>query len=195
MLFRESTIRGVFLIDPEPRADERGFFARTWCQREFDDHGLGMRVAQCSASFNASAGTLRGLHYQAAPHEEEKLVRCTQGAVYDVAVDLREGSPTQYEWFAAELTATNHRMLYIPSGCAHGFLTLADNSEVFYQISQEFCLDSSRGVRWDDPALGIHWPTPPRVISDRDRTLPLVHDAAVAAIPGGNRTRNLEATR
>jgi dTDP-4-dehydrorhamnose 3,5-epimerase len=195
MLFRESSIRGVFLIDPEPRADERGFFARTWCQREFDEHGLNVRVAQCGVSFNAQAGTLRGLHYQAAPHEEEKLVRCTQGAIYDVAVDLREGSPTQYAWFAAELTAVNHRMLYIPAGCAHGFLTLVDNSEVYYQISQELCLDSSRGARWDDPAFGIQWPMSVRVISERDRTLPLMGKATAIAFPGGNGSRNLEVTR
>jgi dTDP-4-dehydrorhamnose 3,5-epimerase len=195
MLFTESPIRGVFLIDPEPRADERGFFARTWCQREFDQHGLNVHVAQCGVSFNAQAGTLRGLHYQAAPHEEEKLVRCTQGAIYDVAVDLREGSPTQHEWFAAELNAVNHRMLYIPAGCAHGFLTLVDNSEVFYQISQELCLDSSRGARWDDPAFGINWPSPVRIISERDRTLPLVSKAALLAIPRNNGSRSLEVTR
>jgi len=194
-LFTESPIQGVFVIDPEPRADERGFFARTWCQREFDEHGLNVRVAQCGVSFNDRAGTLRGLHYQAAPHEEEKLVRCTQGAIYDVAVDLRDGSPTQYEWFAAELSATNHRMLYVPAGCAHGFLTLADNSEVFYQISQELCLDSSRGARWDDPAFAITWPSPVRVISDRDRTLPLVGEAIAQANSCGKGSRNLEATR
>jgi dTDP-4-dehydrorhamnose 3,5-epimerase len=194
MLFKESDIRGVFVIDPEPRADERGFFARTWCQREFEDHGLPLRIVQCGVSFNASAGTLRGLHYQSAPHAEEKLVRCTQGAIYDVAVDLREGSPTQYEWFAVELTAANHRMLYIPSGCAHGFLTLADNSEVSYQISQEFHFDSSRGVRWDDPAIGIRWPRPVRVISDRDRSLQLVSQAAPVASERA-RSYNLEATR
>ena len=194
MLFRESSIRGVFLIDPEPRADERGFFARTWCQREFEDHGLSLRIAQCGVSFNASAGTLRGLHYQSPPHAEEKLVRCTQGAIYDVAVDLREGSPTQYEWYAVELTAANHRMLYIPSGCAHGFLTLADKSEVSYQISQEFHLESSRGVRWDDPAIGIRWPRPVRVISDRDRSLPLVGRAAPVASEHA-RSYNLETTR
>jgi dTDP-4-dehydrorhamnose 3,5-epimerase len=195
MLFTESPIRGVFVIDPEPRADERGFFARTWCQREFDEHGLSMRVAQCGVSFSALAGTLRGLHYQAAPNQEEKLVRCTQGAIYDVAVDLREGSPTRFEWFAAELTATNHRMLYVPAGCAHGFMTRADNSEVSYQISMEFCPDSARGARWDDPAFGIAWPLPVRVISQRDRALPLVREAADLATARGSRLRNLEATR
>jgi dTDP-4-dehydrorhamnose 3,5-epimerase len=194
MLFTESDIRGVFVIDPELRADERGFFARTWCQREFEDHGLSLRIAQCGVSYSASEGTLRGLHYQSAPHAEEKLVRCTQGAIYDVAVDLREGSPTRFEWFAVELTASNHRMLYIPSGCAHGFLTLADKSEVSYQISQEFRLESSRGVRWDDPAIGIRWPRPVRVISDRDRALPLTGQAAPAASERA-RSYNLEATR
>ncbi len=194
MLFKESDIRGVFVIDPEPRADERGFFARTWCQREFAEHGLSLRIAECAVSFNASAGTLRGLHYQSAPHGEDKLVRCTQGAIYDVAVDLREGSPTQYDWFATELTAANHRMLYIPSGCAHGFLTLADNSEVSYQISQEFRLESSRGVRWNDPAIGIRWPRPVCVISDRDRSLPLVGPTAPVAGELA-RTYNMETTR
>ena len=122
-------------------------------------------------------------------------MRVVLGEIYDVAVDLREGSPTQYEWFAAELTAVNHRMLYIPAGCAHGFLTLVDNSEVYYQISQELCLDASRGARWDDPAFGIHWPMPIRVISERDRTLPLVGKAAALVISRGNGSRNLEATR
>ena len=142
MLFTESPIQGVFVIDPEPRADERGFFARTWCQREFDEHGLNVRVAQCGVSFNDRAGTLRGLHYQAAPHEEEKLVRCTQGAIYDVAVDLRDGSPTQYEWFAAELSATNHRMLYVPAGCAHGFASGRPLTRMMFGSS----------TRFDDPA-------------------------------------------
>jgi dTDP-4-dehydrorhamnose 3,5-epimerase len=170
--FIETRISGVFVIEPERLADERGFFARTWCQQEFAAHGLDPRVVQCGASFNPRQGTLRGLHYQAAPHEETKLVRCTRGAIFDVVADLRDGSPTRQLWFATELTADNHRMMVIPPGCAHGFLTLIQDSEVFYQMSVDHHADSSRGVRWDDPALAIRWPAEVRVISERDRQLP-----------------------
>jgi dTDP-4-dehydrorhamnose 3,5-epimerase len=169
------------VIEPERRADERGFFARTWCQQEFSARGLNPRVVQCGTSFNSRQGTLRGLHFQIAPREEAKLVRCTHGAVYDVAVDLRTDSPTFHEWFAAELTAENGRMMYLPEGCAHGFLTLADDTEVFYQMSQAYHPESSRGVRWDDPALAIRWPRDVQVISERDRRLPLISASRAAA--------------
>src|SRR5262249_35742535 len=157
----------------ERLGDERGFFARTWCQRDFENEGLNSRVVQCSVSFSPRCGTLRGMHFQAAPHEEVKLVRCTKGAIYDVIVDLREGSATPLAWDAFELTAENHRALYIPKGVAHGFLTLEDNCEVYYQMSAFFDAPSARGVRWNDPAFGIQWPAQMTVISDRDASYPL----------------------
>lgn len=194
MLFCETPIRGVYVIDPQPHLDERGSFARTWCRQEFADRGLNAEVAQCATSFNHQAGTLRGLHYQAAPHAEAKLVRCTQGAVYDVVVDLRPGSPTLHGHFAVELTSENRRMVYVPPGCAHGFLTLADNTEVFYQMSQAHHSASSRGVRWDDPTLGIRWPqVGVHVVSDRDAALPLVSEARAVLATCGSRPRDLEA--
>jgi dTDP-4-dehydrorhamnose 3,5-epimerase len=166
-------IEGAFVIDPEPVTDERGFFARTWCRREWQQRGLNGELAQCSISFNAKRGTLRGMHYQASPHAEAKLVRCTRGRIYDVIVDLRPGSPTFRQWAAAELGADDRRMLYVPEGCAHGFQTLTDATEVFYQISAFHAPDSQRGVRWDDPAFGIEWPdAPSRAISSRDRAFP-----------------------
>jgi dTDP-4-dehydrorhamnose 3,5-epimerase len=172
MNFSETRVKGVFQVHPEPIADQRGFFARTWCPKEFESHGLNPRIAQCSASFNHRKGTLRGMHYQAAPFREAKLVRCTRGAIYDVAVDLRPDSPTFRGWVAAELTAGNRTMLYIPEGCAHGFLTLEDNCEVFYQISEFYSSEHGRGARWNDPAFGIEWPGEVRVIADRDRLYP-----------------------
>lgn len=170
MIFTETPIKGAYVIDPERLADERGFFARTWCRREFEAHGLDATLAQCSVSFNQKTGTLRGMHYQAAPHAEHKLVRCTAGIIYDVIVDLRPGSVTFRHWFAAELSADNRRMLYIPEGLAHGFLTLADNTEVFYQISEYYVPEGARGVRWNDPAFAISWPVHPRIVSQRDST-------------------------
>lgn len=169
MVLTETKLKGVFVIDPQRIEDERGFFARTWCEREFAERGINLRVVQCNISSNRKRGTLRGMHYQAPPHAEAKLVRCTMGAMYDVALDLRADSPTFKEWVAVELTAENLRMLYIPEGFAHGFQTLADNTEVFYQISQCYHPESARGVRWNDPAFGIQWPWNPEVISERDR--------------------------
>ena len=170
MIFRETKLAGAYLIEPERREDERGFFARTWCQEEFTKHGLEARLVQCSISFNRLRGTLRGMHYQAEPFPETKLVRCTQGAVYDVIVDLRPQSPTFKEHLSAILTSENRLMLYIPRLFAHGFLTLEDQSEVFYQMSDPYSPDHARGVRWDDPAFDIPWPEEPKVISARDRT-------------------------
>jgi dTDP-4-dehydrorhamnose 3,5-epimerase len=170
MTFVETKLPGVFEIRLEPKPDERGFFARTWCQREFEAHGLNSSLVQCSVSFNGRKGTLRGIHYQIAPHEETKLVRCTRGAMYDVVVDLRPQSPTFKDWIAVVLTAENRKMVYVPKGCAHGFLTLKDDSEVFYQMSEFYNAESARGVRWDDPAFQIAWPEKVALISERDRT-------------------------
>jgi dTDP-4-dehydrorhamnose 3,5-epimerase len=172
MMFRETILAGVFEICLDPRSDERGFFARSWCEREFADHGLNRKLVQCNVSLNFKKGTLRGIHYQDEPHQESKLVRCTQGAIYDVAVDLRPQSATFRRWYSAVLSAANRRMLYIPEGCGHGFLTLTDNAEVFYQMSQFYHPESNRGVRWDDPAFQIDWPGEIKVISERDRTYP-----------------------
>ena len=172
MLFIQTPVNGVFLVEPERISDERGFFARTWCGEEFQAHGLNPTLAQCSLSFSRRRGTLRGLHYQAAPHGEAKLVRCTRGAIFDVAVDLRPGSPTYLAWYGAELSGDNRVMLYVPEGCAHGQLTLADDTEVFYQMSAPYVPTAARGVRFDDPALGIAWPGEVLVVNQRDRTYP-----------------------
>lgn len=172
MLFTETKLKGAFIIDIEPREDERGFFARSWCEDEFKRHGLNSRLVQCNISFNKKRSTLRGMHYQAAPFPEAKLVRCTMGAIYDVIIDLRAGSPTLKQWFVVELSAENRRALYIPEDFAHGFQTLMDNTEVFYQMSEFFHPECARGVRWDNPAFGIEWPDGDRIISDRDRRWP-----------------------
>jgi dTDP-4-dehydrorhamnose 3,5-epimerase len=172
MTFQETKLRGVLEIHVEPKRDERGFFARTWCRKEFKSHGLNSELAQCSISFNTRKGTLRGMHYQAAPHAETKLVRCTRGAIYDVVLDLRPPSPTFRNWIAVVLTAEKRNMIYVPEGCAHGFLTLQEESEVCYQISEFYDAESARGVRWDDPAFRIAWPERVEVISERDRTYP-----------------------
>jgi dTDP-4-dehydrorhamnose 3,5-epimerase len=172
MIFTETSVSGVWMIDLDRRSDERGFFARTWDSSELAERGLNARLAQCSISYNARRGTLRGMHYQAAPHEEAKLVRCTSGAIFDVALDLRPSSASFKGWFGVELTAENRRALYVPEGCAHGFLTLTDDSEVLYQITEVYAPDAARGVRWDDPAFGIDWPGQVVVITGRDRTYP-----------------------
>ena len=172
MIFAETKLKGAFIVEPERLEDERGFFARTWCQREFEAHGLNTRWVQCNISFNRTRGTLRGMHYQAAPYEEAKLVRCTMGAIYDVIVDLRPESPIFKQHIAVVLTAQNHKMLYVPEGFAHGFLTLEDNTEVFYQMSESYVPGYSRGIRWNDPAFGIQWPTDVQAISERDQNHP-----------------------
>jgi dTDP-4-dehydrorhamnose 3,5-epimerase len=172
MIFHETKLAGVFEIRLEAKSDERGFFARAWCRDEFEEHGLDPRVVQCSVSFSTLKGTLRGMHYQAAPHAETKLVRCTRGAIHDVVIDLRPQSPTFRDWVALVLTAETRNMVYVPHGCAHGFLTLEDGSEVFYQMSQFYNPESGRGVRWDDPAFRIAWPGKVEAISERDRAYP-----------------------
>lgn len=172
MLFHETTLPGVFLIEPERKEDERGYFARTWCKKEFTDRGLCGGWAQISLSFNRRRGTLRGMHFQVKPHEEIKLVQCVRGAIYDVALDLRRDSPTYLKWFAAELSPENGRMLYIPKGLAHGFQTLVDGSEVLYNIAEYYRPESSRGVRWNDPAFAIAWPIAEPILSPRDQGWP-----------------------
>jgi dTDP-4-dehydrorhamnose 3,5-epimerase len=172
MTFHETKIRGVFEIHFEPKPDERGFFARSWCREEFHSHGLNSSLVQCSVSYNARKDTLRGIHYQDNPFPETKLVRCTRGAIYDVVVDLRRDSPTFKQWIGVVLTATNQCMMYVPGGCGHGFLTLEDDTEVLYQMSEFYHADLARGVRWDDPEFGIAWPGVATVMSERDRTFP-----------------------
>lgn len=181
MLFHPLEIPGVFLIEPERFEDDRGFFARTWCAEEFEARGLAARLSQCSISANRIRGTLRGMHWQAAPWAEAKLVRCTLGAVYDVALDLRAGSPAYRRWISAELSAENHCALYVPEGCAHGFQTLTHDAEVFYQISAPYHPEASRGARWNDPQFGIHWPVGEPILSDRDRTYPDYEAATMRA--------------
>jgi len=174
VIFTETKLKGAFLIDLEKREDRRGHFARTFCQREFEAHGLKMQVVQCSVSYNRKKGTLRGMHFQAAPHEEAKLIRCTKGAIYDVILDLRRGLPSFKQHFAVALSAEQGNMLYVPQGLAHGFQTLEDETEVFYQMSEFYSADFSRGVRWNDPAFGISWPeVPERIIIERDQNYPL----------------------
>jgi dTDP-4-dehydrorhamnose 3,5-epimerase len=168
MLFTETKLKGAFIIELEPREDERGFFARSWCEGEFEQHGLNPRLVQCNISFNKQRGTLRGMHYQVAPFPEAKLVRCTMGAIYDVIIDLRAESPTFKQWLAVELSAENRRGLYIPETFAHGFQTLMDNTEVFYQMSEFFHPECARGIRWNDPAFGIEWFLVQDIISSKD---------------------------
>jgi dTDP-4-dehydrorhamnose 3,5-epimerase len=173
MRFQPLPLAGAWLIEPGPKEDERGFFARIWCRREFEVHGILCDWVQCNISFNKRAGTLRGLHYQAAPWEEAKLVRCTTGAIYDVLVDVRSGSPTCGKCYAVELSAQNRHMVYVPQGFAHGFQTLTDDAEVFYQMSQEYHAEAARGLRWNDPTLAIAWPEcGERILSAADRCLP-----------------------
>jgi len=174
MQFTPSRIPGAWVIEIEPIHDQRGFFATTWLPEEFRKHGIDPALAQCNLAFNHKRGTLRGLHLQAAPHAQAKLVRATRGALMDVIVDLRPDSPTCRQWDSFELTADNRRMLYIPAGLAHGYLTLTDAAEVFYQASAPWAPQSEAGVRWNDPAFGITWPFEPAVISEKDRTWPLL---------------------
>ncbi len=169
MKFVGTPLQGVFLLEQEPIEDERGFFARTFCSQEFAGHGLNPLLQQCSSSYSAFAGTLRGMHFQQQPYAEAKLVRCLRGAIYDVALDLREHSSTFKKWFSVELTAENRRMLYVPEGCAHGFQSLVDGTEVMYQISSPYVPEAARGVRWDDPLFNILWPLPISRMSPRDR--------------------------
>jgi dTDP-4-dehydrorhamnose 3,5-epimerase len=172
MIFQETRLGGCFLVQIETYDDDRGFFALAWSAGEFAKRGLEARLMECNISFNIKKGTLRGMHYQEAPHGQTKIVRCTQGSIYDAVVDLRPGSPTFRQWAGFELSAENRLLLYVPKGFAHGFQTLEDKTEVFYQMSEVFTPESGRGVRWNDPQFGVVWPEMPRVISERDRTYP-----------------------
>lgn len=172
MKFLETSLKDACIIDIEPIEDKRGLFARTWCKREFEAHSLNPEIVQCNISFNIKKGTLRGMHYQTKPFEEAKLVRCTHGAIFDVIIDLRADSPTFKNWFAVELTDKNRKMLYIPKRFAHGFQTLEDNTEVFYQMSEYYSPEHSRGIRWNDPSFSIQWPEDKRIISKRDQQYP-----------------------
>ena len=177
MRFTDTPIADLVLIDPEPRVDERGSFARLWCQREFADRGLMAQFVQCNGSVSARRATLRGLHYQAAPFGEVKLIRCVRGTVFDAVVDMRPDSPTYLQWYGVELSAANNRLLYVPEGLAHGYLTLEDDTEVNYPVSAFSTPGAERGVRWDDPLIDITWPIEPVHISPKDRTWPNLTDA------------------
>jgi dTDP-4-dehydrorhamnose 3,5-epimerase len=173
VIFEEAKLGGVFVVDLERREDPRGFFARSWCANEFADHGLSTEVVQANVSFNPRRGTLRGMHFQRAPHAETKLVRCTQGAIFDVVIDLRPESATYKQWLGVELTQENRRALYVPEGFAHGYQTLVPDAEVFYQVSEFYTPEAEGGVRWDDPAFAIEWPDPGSAfLSDKDRSWP-----------------------
>ena len=172
MIFTETKLRGAYIIDIEPIEDDRGFFARSWCRNEFEKHELNHDLVQCNISFNKKKGTLRGIHYQTAPHEEAKLVRCTRGSLFDVIIDLRNDSKTYKKWFGAKLSAENRRMIYVPSGLAHGFQTLEDNTEVFYQMSEFYHPQCVGGVRWNDPVFAIKWPEDEPIISTNDKNFP-----------------------
>lgn len=168
MNFIETKLKGAFIIELERIEDERGFFSRTWCKREFEAHGLSPNLVQCNISFNSKKNTLRGMHYQIAPHAEAKLIRCTKGSIYDVILDLRNDSKTFKDWFSVELTEKNRKMFYVPEGFAHGFLTLEDNTEVLYQMSEFYAPECAKGIRWNDPSFGIEWPADGAVISEKD---------------------------
>ena len=172
MIFRETNLGGAYVIEVERHSDLRGFFARTWCQREFEEHGLNVHLVQCNISFNLKKGTLRGMHYQDAPREEAKLIRCTMGSICDIIVDLRPDSPTFRKHLAVPLSAENRKMLYVPEKFAHGFITLEDNTEVSYQMSEFYSPDNARGFRWNDPFFEIRLPLEVTVISERDRAYP-----------------------
>jgi dTDP-4-dehydrorhamnose 3,5-epimerase len=178
MIFTESPLPGAFLVDLAPIADERGFFARAYCDEEFAAKGLSTELRQCSVSFNTRKGTLRGLHYQRPPHEEHKLVRCTGGAIFDVIADIRPQSSFYRRWYGTQLTAQNRRSLFIPPGFAHGFITLSDEAEVYYMISVPHAPEYAQGFRWNDPAFAIQWPLAPSVISPRDAAYPLLDTSA-----------------
>lgn len=172
MIFTETNLKGAFIIDVKRLEDERGFFGRSWCKNEMEEHGLNANVVQANVSFNHKKGTLRGMHFQFSPYQETKLIRCTKGAIFDVIVDLRKDSPTYKQWIGVELTEDNFRMLFVPEDFAHGFITLYDNTAVTYQVTQFYTPGAEGGIRWDDPAIGIQWPIPIEVISAKDKNHP-----------------------
>lgn len=169
MIFKETKLKGAFIIEIEKKVDNRGFFARTWCRKEFEAYDLNLQLFQANVSFSKRKGTLRGMHYQVAPYEESKLVRCTNGAIFDVIIDLRPDSPTYRQWLGMELTSENYKMLFVPKNFAHGFQTLKDNTEIIYQVSQFYSPESERGIRYNDPTFGIKWPIDAQVVSDKDK--------------------------
>jgi dTDP-4-dehydrorhamnose 3,5-epimerase len=177
MIFTETNLKGAYVVELQRFEDERGYFARSWCEREFKEHGLDSRLVQCNVSFNRRKGTLRGMHYQVPPFAEAKLTRCTRGALYDVIIDLRPESHTFLRWMAIELTPDNNKMVFIPNGFAHGFQTLEDNTEIFYQMSEFYAPECARGVRWNDPLFSITWPAAERTIAPRDQQYPDAHPA------------------
>lgn len=177
MFFTETELKGAFVIDVNKLNDNRGFFGRTWCQEEMEAHGLNGNVVQSNTSFNIHKGTLRGMHYQKHPYEETKLVRCTKGSVYDVIVDLRPDSPTFKKWLGVQLSENDHRMIYVPEKFAHGYLTLEDNSEVTYLVTQFHKPGSEGGLRWNDPEIGITWPNKINIISEKDKNHPLFNNS------------------
>lgn len=172
MKFTQTKLKGAYLIEIEKLSDDRGFFARSWCQKEFESHGLTSRVVQANVSYNLKKGTLRGMHYQVAPYQESKLIRCTRGAIFDVIIDLRPHAPTYKQWVGVELTADNYTMFFVPEDFAHGFQALADHTEIFYQVSQFYTPGSEKGIRFNDPAFDVQWPLEVSVISDKDRNWP-----------------------
>lgn len=172
MIFKETPLKGAFIIELERIEDARGFFARSWCVQEFEKQGIHKEIVQCNISYNAVKGTLRGMHYQKKPHQESKLVRCTAGAIFDVIIDLRDDSPTFMKWISVELNAENRKMIYIPDGFAHGFITLMDHTEIFYQMTAYYTPAAARGIRFDDPAFNIQWPAAVNIISEQDKNYP-----------------------
>lgn len=179
MIFTETKLKGAFILELKKIEDERGFFARSWCQKEMEEHGLTAQVVQTNVSFNPKKGTLRGMHYQVAPHEESKLVRCTRGSIFDVIIDLRPGSETYKQWQGVKLTSDNYRMLFVPEGFAHGYMTLEDNTEVTYQVSQFYTPGAEQGIRWNDPAFNVDWPLTPSILSEKDKAHPDFKDEMV----------------
>jgi dTDP-4-dehydrorhamnose 3,5-epimerase len=169
MIFTKTPLKDAYIIDIEKKEDERGFFARGFCQKEFEEHGLNPEIVQANISYNAKKATLRGLHYQVEPHHETKLMRCARGAIFDVIIDMRKDSPTYGQWFGTELSEGSYRMLFVPGNFAHGFITLEDETEVIYQVSEFYTPGSERGIRWDDPAFKIEWPITPEIISEKDK--------------------------
>lgn len=182
MIFTETELKGAYILEIKKMEDERGFFGRSWCKREMEEHGLNGNVVQTNVSYNKVKGTFRGMHFQRAPHQETKLVRCTKGAILDVIIDLRPASPTYKKWIAVELTEQNHKMLYVPEDFAHGFVTLEDNTEVTYQVTQFYTPGAEGGLRWNDPAFGIQLPLTPTVISAKDAAWADFNEAIIAPV-------------
>ena len=186
MIFEKTNLRDAYLIEVEKRSDQRGFFARMWCRKEFEEHGLASQVVQTNISYNIKKGTIRGMHFQIDPYQETKLVRCTRGAIYDVIIDLRPDSPTYGEWTGVELSADNYRMFFVPKNFAHGFQTLIDDTEVTYQVTEFYTPGAERGLRYDDPVFAIVWPLPVSVISDKDKSWPAFAEGGYPNPPGKN---------